>query len=233
MAENKKSFLLYADLIHTVRKMPKDKVGELLLTILEYVNDENPEITDNYIEVVFEPIKQQLKRDLQKYRNIVGRNKINGSKGGRPSKAKKPTGLIGMPEEPRKADSVNDTVTVSVNDSELKNKDLNQSFKNFVDWFNKEFNREFKALKKLEAKYKSTLKEFSNNELATACRNAYQDEHHIKSNFKYLTIEFMLRPDKIDLFLNKTTQKRKFDEELKTDSERNDFLAGRIKVIEG
>ena len=67
MADNKKSFILYADLIHTVKKMPPEKAGELLLTILEYVNDNNPEILDPYVDIVFEPIKQQLKRDLEKY----------------------------------------------------------------------------------------------------------------------------------------------------------------------
>ena len=46
MAEDKKSFLLYADLIHTVKKLPKEKIGDLFLTILEYVNDTNPIVDD-------------------------------------------------------------------------------------------------------------------------------------------------------------------------------------------
>ncbi len=86
MAENKKSFLLYLDIIHTVKKLPKDKAGELFMTILEYVNDMDPEITDVSVDLVFEPIKQSLKRDLEKYRNICKRNQTNGSKGGRPTK---------------------------------------------------------------------------------------------------------------------------------------------------
>lgn len=67
MAENKKSFVLYSDLIHTVRKMPKDKAGELFMVILEYVNDENPTVNDLLVDLVFEPVKQSLKRDLLKY----------------------------------------------------------------------------------------------------------------------------------------------------------------------
>lgn len=67
MAEGKKSFILYADLIHTVRKMPKDKAGELFMTILSYVNDEKPIIEDMIIDLVFEPIKRQMQRDLVKY----------------------------------------------------------------------------------------------------------------------------------------------------------------------
>jgi hypothetical protein len=70
MAEEKKSFVLYSDLIHTVRKMPLEKSGKLLLTMLEYVNDLNPVIDDVLIELVFEPIKQQMKRDLIKWESI-------------------------------------------------------------------------------------------------------------------------------------------------------------------
>ena len=67
MAENKKGFVLYADLIHTVGLMPDDKAGSLFKHILSYVNDENPTADDMLIKLVFEPIKQQLKRDLKKY----------------------------------------------------------------------------------------------------------------------------------------------------------------------
>lgn len=67
MAEEKKSFLLYCDLIHTVEKMTDEKAGLLLKHLLKYVNDLNPSTEDMLIELVFEPIKQQLKRDLEKW----------------------------------------------------------------------------------------------------------------------------------------------------------------------
>ena len=63
--ENKKSFILYCDLIHTIEKMPDDKAGKLLKHILNYVNENNPETDDLIVELTFEPIKQQLKRDLK------------------------------------------------------------------------------------------------------------------------------------------------------------------------
>ena len=71
MAEDKKSFLLYTDLIHTVNKMPNEKAGELFKHILSYVNDLNPETDDLIIQLTFEPIKQQLKRDLLKYKESI------------------------------------------------------------------------------------------------------------------------------------------------------------------
>lgn len=112
MAEDKKGFVLYADLLHTVQKLPNDKAGELFKHILLYVNDQDPKTDDLLIDVTFEGIKQQLKRDLEKYYKTCERNKINGAKGGRPknpTKPKKPTGLNGNPLEPKKPDSDNDT----------------------------------------------------------------------------------------------------------------------------
>lgn len=74
MAENKKSFLLYADIISVVKKLVlKDResktntAGELFLHLLEYVNDTNPVPIDFIVEMAFEPIKLQLKRDLEKW----------------------------------------------------------------------------------------------------------------------------------------------------------------------
>lgn len=107
--KDKKSFLLYCDLIHTIEKMPKDKAGELFCTILKYVNDEEPIVEDLVVSLVFEPIKQQLKRDLVKYNSLCDRNSANGAKGGRPKKPKEPTGLNGLLDKPRKADSDTDT----------------------------------------------------------------------------------------------------------------------------
>lgn len=78
MAENKASFLLYTDMIHTVKKLPKLKRAELFMAILEYVNDENPVIKDNMVDLVFEPIKHQLKRDLKKWETFQGKKSDAG-----------------------------------------------------------------------------------------------------------------------------------------------------------
>jgi hypothetical protein len=109
MATDKKSFLLYCDIIHTINKLSDEQSGILFKHILAYVNDQYPVTDDVIIELVFEPIKQGLKRDLQKYLNICERNKKNGEKGGRPEKKpKKPSRIITNPknpDEPKKPDS--------------------------------------------------------------------------------------------------------------------------------
>lgn len=134
MAENKKSFVLYADLIHTVKKMPKEKAGELLLTILAYVNDENPVVEDLTVDLVFEPIKRQMKRDLEKWDNKVSRKseagKVGGIKSGEARRQKaleiqaRRSGTLkneaertsALKNEANEAVTDNVTVTVNVND---------------------------------------------------------------------------------------------------------------------
>ena len=108
MAEGKKGVVLYADLIHQLEKMPNEKAGELFKTILRYVNDLNPEVNDLMVDLVFEGVKQQLKRDLRKYEERADRSRENGRKGGRPRKTdednKKPTETQQVFSEPRKPD---------------------------------------------------------------------------------------------------------------------------------
>jgi hypothetical protein len=110
MAKDKKSFLLYCDLIHTIEKLPDEKAGQLFKIILQYVNDKNPIIEDLLLQVSFEPIKQSLKRDLAKYTQFVEKQSFNGSKGGRPKKAKQTQKTQAFFEKPKKADNVSDSV---------------------------------------------------------------------------------------------------------------------------
>ena len=81
MAQDKKSFLLYTDLIHTVKKLNEEQAGKLFKHILEYVNDLNPQTDDILLQVCFEPIRQSLKRDLQKYEQIRENKSKAGKKG--------------------------------------------------------------------------------------------------------------------------------------------------------
>lgn len=132
MAENKKSFILYADILQTVSKLNDSKAGKLFKTILEYVNDKNPEVTDMVVDLVFEPIKQQLKRDLKKYEAIKTKRSEAGKQGGRGHKAKKANALFVKQTKANKAVTVNDTDTVTDNvrerdhapEPDLKNSNL-------------------------------------------------------------------------------------------------------------
>lgn len=81
MAENKKGFILYCDLIHTVSELPDEIAGKLFKHVLSYVNDENPQTTDLLLKIAFEPIKQQLKRDLKGWEKTLNKKSDGGKKG--------------------------------------------------------------------------------------------------------------------------------------------------------
>lgn len=81
MAENKKSFLLYADLIHTFEELTDDEAGQLIKLIFAYVNDQNPSCDNRLIKIAFEPIKRQLKRDLKEWDLTVLDRSNNGKLG--------------------------------------------------------------------------------------------------------------------------------------------------------
>lgn len=131
MAENKKSFVLYANLLPTVRKLTKEQAGTLFFTILEYVNDLDPEVDDFHVDLVFEPIKQQLKIDLKKWEAKCEKNVDKGRQGGiksgetrRKKALLKQNEAVASQSKPmvrREADIDNDNVSdiVIVNDNNL------------------------------------------------------------------------------------------------------------------
>jgi len=116
MAEGKKSFVLYADLIHTVNQLPSDKAGDLFKHILSYVNDEKPETDDIIVKIAFEPIKQQLKRDLNKWVDIRKKRSQAGkaSASKRKQKKAKSTSVKSVKQTSTNS-TVNDNVNVNVN----------------------------------------------------------------------------------------------------------------------
>lgn len=105
MAEGKKSFIMYCEWQELFNDLTDEQCGKLMKHIFAYVNDENPEAPDAITRIAFIQIKQQFKRDLKKYEAIAERNKLNGSKGGRPKTQNNPVGSLETqpnPENPIK-----------------------------------------------------------------------------------------------------------------------------------
>jgi hypothetical protein len=162
MAEDKKGFVLYADLIHTINKMPSEKAGDLFKHILSYVNDENPTTDDMLIDLVFEPIKQQLKRDLRKYED----KKLQWSEAGKRSaevrklkkEATESTDVKNVATESTVI--VKDTVKDKVID--IKEEESSPTFNEFWELYNKK-NDKVKSQKKwlsLSQKVKEQIMEY-------------------------------------------------------------------------
>tara|TARA_R110000868_G_scaffold290022_1_gene550267 strand:- start:16110 stop:16697 length:588 start_codon:yes stop_codon:yes gene_type:complete len=160
MATDKKSFLLYCDLIHTVSKMPNEKAGELFKHILEYVNDNNPSTEDLIIQLTFEPIKQSLKRDLEKYEQIRAKNSENATKRWHKNNA---TASDRMPTDAKHADSGidNGIDSVKVNNIEERKLKFAATLKSYTETYGREMMLDFYKYwtepNKSNTKYKQEL----------------------------------------------------------------------------
>jgi len=81
MAENKNSILVYADWLNVFEELEDDEAGRLIKHFFRYVNDLNPEPPDRLTKIAFEPIKQSLKRDLDKWETKKGERSLSGRLG--------------------------------------------------------------------------------------------------------------------------------------------------------
>lgn len=135
--KDKKSFVLYADLMHTLDKIPNEDAGRLFKIILNHVNGKEQEIEDVLMQVLFEPIKQQLLRDATKWEEIKVKRSQSGKKGG-VAKASKTKQMLANASKSKQnvanvAVNVNDSVSVSVNDSVINkgHTPLSEQFKDY------------------------------------------------------------------------------------------------------
>jgi len=91
MAKGKSSFVLYTSYVHSIELLSNEQAGKLFKHILNYVNDFDPVEEDTLVRVAFEPIKQQLKRDLKDWRLERKRRSAAGKIGGKKSAEKRAT----------------------------------------------------------------------------------------------------------------------------------------------
>jgi len=211
MAENKKSFLLYTDLLHTFEGLTDNEAGELIKHLLRYVNDQNPQTENRIVKIVFEPIKQQLKRDLKKYEVILEKRSAAGKKSAELRQTKSQQVLTSVDISKKCSTLSTDNVNDSVN--EINNKVITPvdtgavDFKKFINLFNSYANRKFKVNDKIKKALIARRKDYSSVEIKEAISNAHLDRYHIETGFKYLTPEFILRSDKLERFLNQDSSK--------------------------
>lgn len=66
----KKSFILYADYIKHIRRLPDEEAGRLFKAIFDYVNEGKLPDLDGMAAMAFSFIANQLDTDLQKYETV-------------------------------------------------------------------------------------------------------------------------------------------------------------------
>jgi uncharacterized phage protein (TIGR02220 family) len=200
MAEGKKGFLMYADWYHTIKKLPDDIAGKLFKHSLMYVNDMDPTTDDLLVEVTFEPMKQQFKRDL-----IAWEQKIEGySKAGKASAEAK---RLAKEQLQQGSTTLNDVEKKKEEKKEVKATPAHEiDFDKLLDYINKSFNREFKLINDAtRKKFKARLKEGYTNADIKNCIDTLVKTHHKENGYQYCTPEFISRPDTMTKYSTKTS----------------------------
>jgi len=130
MAEDKKSFVAYADWKETFDKLPDEVAGKLIKHIFAYVNDENPVSDDYVIEAVFSNIKNTLKRDLKKWETQLEQRREAGKRSAEQRALNKSNERSISLNETQRNSTVSDSVSVSVsvNENETKKENRNNIF---------------------------------------------------------------------------------------------------------
>ncbi len=166
----KKSFVLYNDQYEAVEDLTDKQKGQLLDAMFLYSRGEDLKECDPVIKIVFKFFKIVFDRDNLKWTGVANRNKENGKKGGRPKGSKnsvlgnnpeqprKPSGLNGFQEKPRKAVSVSGSVSDSVTLVEVID-NIQAEFEMFWDAYAKKKDRDkcFSKWKKLKQSEKDSI----------------------------------------------------------------------------
>jgi hypothetical protein len=144
MAKDKKSFILYADQKDLFNQLPDEIAGKLIKHIYSYVNDENPESEDLIVKVAFEPIKQQLKRDLR----LFEEKREKRSEAGKEGANKRWQNIAKDSKRIKRIAKIADNVNVNDNVNDISSIDVRknsfaQSLQPYLDTYGKEMLNEF------------------------------------------------------------------------------------------
>lgn len=208
MAENKKSFVLYADMLKSIEHLTYEEKGILLTHLLEYVNDMNPVLTDRLILTAWKPIELQLKRDLKKFEEVKEKRSLAGKRSAElralkiDEQAEANSTSVESVEQTPTNPTDNDNDNVTVNDNVINNNTIN--FDKLLLFLNSLTKRNFKLINEAtKKKYLARLKEgYTNNDIANAMKNAVNSDYHKENNFTYLTPEFFSRAVTLDKYSN-------------------------------
>lgn len=139
MAKDKKGFILYSDQKELFEQLSDEKAGQLIKFIMCYVNDENPKTDDLIINLAFTPIKQQLKRDLEKFE----KTKISRSEAGKAGANKRWQTVTNDSKRISSIAKMAVNVNDNVNDILIRKQKFADSLKPFLDTYGKEMLNDF------------------------------------------------------------------------------------------
>ena len=120
MDVDRQSFIIYKNFYEPIKHLNNTDLGKLFRAIFEYNLAEkniNGVQVPPEVKIPFEFFRNQFMLDEAKWMKRVEASRENGLKGGRPPQPKEPTRLSRLETEPRKGDTVTDTVTGTVTEN--------------------------------------------------------------------------------------------------------------------
>jgi len=198
MAKDKKSFILYVDQKDLWNKLPDEIAGQLIKHIYSYVSDENPKSNDLIVEIAFEPIKQQLKRDLK----LFEEKRVKRSEAGMAGANKRWQEIANDSKRISSIAKIADNVNVNDNVNVIDNID----YQALLEFVNKSFGRNFKVVgDKVQRSYKARLKDgYKKEDIINAIKNCKENPYHKENNYQYCTPEFFSRAETLDKYADRT-----------------------------
>jgi len=197
----KKSFIIHVDSLNVLDELTNEQAGQLFKAIHDFHRDIDTEMEFG-LKMAFLPFKNQFIRDLGKYESKVVANRENGKKGGRPKKPKNPNGFDETQPNPKNL--VSDSDSDSENVSEKKNTSIDLDV--VLNHFNFCFTKRSRIIpSNVKRKYQQLILDgFTIDDIKLAMTNASRDTFHVDTKFKYCSLEFFSRADKIDKFANQS-----------------------------
>ena len=194
----KTSFIMYLSFYEPVKHFSNDNLGELFRAIFNYHSTGGEPSTDSPIFVAFQFMKSQFENDNLKYLETCDKNKANAKKRWDAVASKRIT------SNAKHTDNDNDV------DNEVGYDNIKWS--KLIECFNDIFSKRSKVISDaVKKKYNARLKEgYSKADIVNAMKAASKDDYHKETNFKYCTLEFFSRSDKLDRFINQKEVKQKY-----------------------
>ena len=99
----------------------------------------------------------------------------------------------------------------AIKESKVKENKINIDSSKLLEVFNSILGKRARVVpEKAKKQLKARLKEgYTKQDIILALKNASKDSFHIDNNYKYLTLEFITRPDKLEKFVNMSDYKIK------------------------
>jgi uncharacterized phage protein (TIGR02220 family) len=202
MAKDKKSFILYVDQKDLFNKLPDEIAGKLIKHIYAYVNDEDPKAEDLIVDIAFEPIKQQLKRDLKLFESVKTKRSEAGKIGASKRWGEMPNDATACEDMANDGKRILSIAKMAVNDNDNVN-DINIiDFESLLLLLQATFKRKFRVMNdKVKRSYKARIKEgYTIDDINNAIKNAASTKYHKENNYQYCTPEFFSRAEIIDKY---------------------------------